>query len=372
VNTKQIDEVLKNIDRQSILNKAKNATCEQVATILNKSQIEVEDIPILLSDASDSFLDVMANRSQNISLQRFGRTIQLYVPLYLSNFCSNICSYCGYAANHKINRRKISVAEAVKECQILSKQGFRNLLLVSGEDRKHITPEFLAEVAHALKDNFPALSMETQPFESVAEYQTCVQAGIDGLTIYQETYDRKIYDQIHIKGRKKDFTNRLHCIDHGGKAGMRRLGIGILLGIADMIPDAYALAIHGKYLQQKHWKSVLSFSFPRMQPMGTDFEIKYPVSDKQLAKLICVFRLIFNDSPIVLSTRESSDLRNTLLPCGVTQMSAGSSTEPGGYSEDSKAEKSGAQFDIGDQRSPSEMAKVITDAGYEPVWKDWQ
>lgn len=372
MNTDLLDEELRRIDRTALLERARNATPDQVAAVLAKPTIEIDDLPILLSEASDQFLDLMASRSQAISLQRFGRTIQLYVPLYLSNYCSNDCSYCGYAATNKIQRRKISVDEAVAEATVLAEQGFRNLLLVSGEDRRYVTPAFLAEVGSALKKRFPALSMETQPLESVAEYRQCIDAGIDGLTLYQETYDREIYDRIHIKGRKKDFSNRLRCMDYGGEAGMRRLGIGILLGIADMIPDAYALATHGRYLQKKHWKSVLSFSFPRMQPMGTNFSIEHPVSDKELAKLICCFRLLFNDSPIILSTRESPQLRNTLLPCGVTQMSAGSSTEPGGYSEESRAEKSGTQFDIGDERSPAEMAQTITDAGYEPVWKDWQ
>jgi len=345
-----------------------------ISPILSKQTITESDFLSLISPEALPQIELLAQKANRITESRFGKRIQLYVPLYLSNVCLNDCSYCGFRVTNKYEKVRLSFEDAVKEAKQLYEYGFRHILLVAGEDRKYITPEFLANLAKTLREFFPSISIEVEPFD-VEGYQTVIEAGIEGLVSYQETYQRDVYDKVHISGKKCDYDYRYETANRAATAGMRRIGVGFLVGLADWRQDALMLFRHLRLLLKHHWQVDFTVSFPRLRyaegadiEMFEGFEPKHAVSDKEYVQLITAFRIAFPDTGIVLSTREKETLRNNLIPLGVTMMSAGSKTEPGGYTSE---KKSGKQFEVEDTRSPFEVAESISAVGYEPVWKDW-
>lgn len=351
----------------------------------------------LISPAAMANLESMCQRARQVTRQRFGKVVRLFAPLYLSNECVNNCRYCGFSRDNPILRVTLSAAEVAREALALKRRGFRNLLLVAGEHPKFVSGGYLEACLEVLRFEVPGLSLEVGPMET-EEYRAMVKAGAEGLVVYQETYDRAVYRQMHTAGPKKDFDWRLETPERAYEAGFRRLGIGALFGLADWRREALALASHADYLLRKCWKSQLTAAFPRLRPCAGDFQPPSPLGDKDLAQLWAAFRIAFPDVGLVLSTREPAWLRDGLIPIGVTHMSAGSHTEPGGYTgagqDKLRMKKSGrirsvasgvaangaypnassatAQFDIADQRSPQEIAGIIRRLGYEPVWKDWE
>ncbi len=329
----------------------------------------LEKLVALVSPAAENYLEQMAQLAHQLTLQRFGRTIRLYAPLYLSNYCSNSCRYCGFNRQHKFERTRLTIDHALKEAEVIASEGFRDILLVSSEDRKFITVDYLAELAGKLRNKFSSISMEVYQM-SQTEYAQLFKAGIEGVTLYQETYDRRSYQHYHPGGPKSDYDDRLNAPDRIAAAGMRQIGLGVLLGLMDWRTETLALAEHAHYLIKRYWQSYVSFSFPRLRPAheveGSQFS--HLLSDKNLVQMITALRLCFADLGLVLSTRERADLRDHLLNLGITKMSAGSKTNPGGYSGHSRAIE---QFEIDDNRSPAQVAAVIKQAGFEPVWKDW-
>jgi len=320
----------------------------------------------------------MAQAAHQLTVRRFGRTIRLYAPLYLSNYCSNSCRYCGFNKENKSERTRLTIDEALEEANIIAAEGFRDILLVSSEDRKFISTDYLAELAKELRTTFGSISIEVYQMSS-AEYARLFEAGIEGVTLYQETYDRRAYDIYHPLGFKSNYDCRLNTPDNIASAGMREIGLGALLGLADWRIETLALAEHAHYLIKRYWQSHISFSFPRLRPIprssildsGTSTSIEHLVSrieDKNLVQMITALRLCFVDAGLVLSTREQATLRDNLMKLGITKISAGSKTNPGGYSGHSDAIE---QFKIDDDRSPVEVAAVISSQGFEPVWKDW-
>jgi len=220
------------------------------------------------------------------------------------------------------------------------------------------------------------------------QYRPLVEAGADGLVVYQETYDRALYAQLHTAGPKRNFDWRLETPERAYEAGFRRLGIGALFGLGGWRREALCLAAHADYLLRHCWKAQLTISLPRMRPCAGEFQPLTEMAERELAQLVCAFRLLFPDAGLVLSTRESPRLRDGLIPLGITLLSAGSHTEPGGYTGagrekihhtergrivDLVADAAGAtgQFTIADDRSPGEVAALLRRLGYEPVWKDW-
>ncbi|MFH0799028.1 MAG: 2-iminoacetate synthase ThiH [Pseudomonadota bacterium] len=316
---------------------------------------------------SDIDLEGLAQRAHRLTVQRFGKTIKLYAPIYISNSCINGCLYCGFNSRNKIERRTITPGEAISEARAIIARGHRHILLVAGEDPGAVSIEFIEETARAIRPLAAALSIEVQPFDEDG-YRRLAAAGVDGVTLYQETYDRKVYAAMHPHGPKSDFSSRLKAIDAAGRAGMRFLGIGALLGLADWRAETEALILHAKQLMKNHWRSFISVSVPRIRDCTADFRMPSPVADRELAQMICALRLALPDCGIVLSTREPAELRDRLLPLGITQMSAGSVTRPGGYTGGTDA---GEQFHIDDDRSPSAVARMLKEKGYDPVWKDW-
>jgi 2-iminoacetate synthase len=344
-----------------------STTGEHVERALAHESLDTCDIAALLSPAAAPFLEAMASKAQALTRQRFGRIMQLYAPLYLSNECVNRCRYCGFAQDLDIARITLDVPTARAEAERVHAQGFRHLLLVAGEAPRTVDVAYLETIARELRPRFDSLSIEVGTFD-LAEYQRLVAAGIDGLTLYQETYQPEIYRQVHPVGPKHDFARRLRAIEDAGAAGFRSLGIGALLGLTPWRLDAFALALHGRALTQKFWRSRIAISFPRIRSHAGRRPPEHPVSDRALVQMICVLRLALPDAELVLSTREPARLRDHLMGIGITRMSAGSKTNPGGYGEE---QESGEQFAIEDQRSPAELSQVLLDRGFEPVWKDF-
>jgi len=327
-----------------------------------------ERLLALISPAAENFLEQMAQQARQLTIQRFGRTIQLYAPLYVSNYCLNSCRYCGYNVQTTCERKRLSVDEAIAEADIIASQGFRHILLVSGEDPEFITVDYLTRLACRLKSKFSSISVEIYPM-SRRDYEKLFAAGIDGVALYQETYNRRLYSEYHISGPKSDYDYRLDTHDRTASAGMRRLGLGALLGLGDWRVETLALAEHAAWLMKKYWRCRVSFSFPRLRPANhvlPNFE--HLTTDRDLVRMMLTLRLCFADAGIVLSTRESASLRDNLTGLCVTRMSAGSKTSPGGYGRRIQSQE---QFEIDDKRSPAEVAAMIRSSGCECVWKDW-
>ena len=379
------------------MNRSLSADPGAVRESLSKSSLTLADFARLISPAVGELLEPMARRSQAMTQQRFGKTIRLFAPLYLSNECINNCKYCGFSRDNPILRVTLSVDEVLRETRALAAEGFRNVLLVAGEHPKFVSNNYLRDCVAALHEETPSVSLEVGPMET-AEYEPLVRAGADGLVVYQETYDRAIYDDLHTAGPKKNFDWRLETAERGYAAGFRRLGIGALLGLADWRFEALCVAAHADYLLRNCWKAQLTISLPRLRPCAGEFQPLTHISDRELAQLICAFRLMFPDVGLVLSTREPAKLRDGLIPLGITMMSAGSHTEPGGYTGAGKekihhtergrivelaagasewattnghATNATGQFEIADDRPAQEVAALIRQLGYEPVWKDW-
>lgn len=327
-----------------------------------------EKLLALISPAAEDYLEEMAQMARQLTIQRFGRTIRLYAPLYLSNYCVNNCSYCGFNKDHKYERRRLTIEQAIEEADIIASEGFRDILLVSSEDREFVSVDYLSGLVGRLRGKFSSISIEVYQM-TTEEYAKLFAAGIEGVTLYQETYDRDIYRKYHRGGPKADYDHRLSAADGIAQAGMREIGIGALLGLSDWRLETLALGEHAHYLMKRYWRSRVSFSFPRLRPAESVDRTQFSLlSDKNLVQMIAALRLCFADAGMVLSTRERAELRDHLIEVGITKMSAGSKTSPGGYSQPRNAVE---QFEIDDTRSPSEVAEMIRAHGFEPVWKDW-
>lgn len=364
------------------------------ATILDSLELAKPDVvrrfEDLISRKSDVEFERLAQQARELTLQNFGRTMRLFAPLYLSNECINNCRYCGFSRDNPILRVTLTAEQVQAEARHLAGEGFRQVLLVAGEHPKFVSQGYLAECVRALAPQFSSISIEVGPMET-ADYRPVVRAGAEGLVVYQETYDREIYAAMHTSGPKRDFDWRLDAPERGYEAGFRRIGIGALFGLAPWRPEAVALAAHIDYLLKHCWQAQITVSLPRLRPAAGEFEPQYSIDDREMAQLICALRVTFPQVGIVLSTREPAPLRDALCSLGVTMMSAGSHTEPGGYTrqgtEDlhltvrgrivapefpgADAELATSQFEISDERSAGELAEALRERGFEPVWKDW-
>lgn len=344
----------------------------------------------LVAAKSDHDFERMAQRSRALTFQNFGRTMRLFAPLYLSNECINNCQYCGFSRDNPILRVTLGLDEVLAEAQHLVRAGFRQVLLVAGEHPKFMNRDYLVDCVRALTPHFSSIAIEVGPM-STDDYRLVVAAGAEGLVVYQETYDRAVYGELHTAGPKRDFNSRLACAERGYDAGFKRLGVGVLFGLSDWRQDAVALAAHVEYLFKRCWQAQITVSLPRLRPAAGGFQPRFSMTDRDLAQLVCAFRLTFPQLGIVLSTRERASLRDALIPLGVTLISAGSHTEPGGYTrqggehlhqtvrgriiapdfQDGEDRLATGQFEISDERSPADIAAVLRENGFDPVWKDW-
>jgi 2-iminoacetate synthase len=344
-----------------------SSTEEDVAHSLRSSHLDADDLAALLSPAADNHLESLAARSAAITAMRFGRTTQIYAPLYVSSFCTNRCSYCGFSADNKIERRLLTLDEAEAEAMILHQRGFNHILLVSGEAPAKLGADYLEKLTLRLRDRFASISIEVQPL-STEEYARLFAAGVTSVAIYQETYDRDVYEQVHLSGRKCDYDFRLETPAHAAAGGMREVGIGALLGLADWRSEGLALGMHLAWLRKNFWRTGLTISFPRLRPAAGEFQPLFEVTERDLSHLIFALRIFDPDVGIILSTREEARYRNGMIGLGPTRYSAGSCTAPGGYSN---PDSSGEQFAIGDHRTIDEVCGAIRQKGFDPVRKDW-
>jgi 2-iminoacetate synthase len=320
------------------------------------------------------FLEQMAHLSHKLTQKRFGKTIQMYVPLYLSNECQNICTYCAFSYDNKIKRKTLSDKEILKEAGAIKEMGYDHVLLVTGEANQTVGVDYLKHAIELIRPLFSHISIEVQPLDQ-EEYEILQREGLNTVLVYQETYHRDKYRTHHPKGKKSNFDYRLETPDRLGKAGIHKIGLGVLIGLEDWRTDCFFTALHLDYLEKTYWQTKYSISFPRLRPieLGNDTTSSVKnftqfMSDKELVQLICAYRIFNEEVELSLSTRESERFRDHVIKLGITSMSAGSKTNPGGYVVEPQSLE---QFEISDERGPAEIATMIKKQGYEPVWKDW-
>lgn len=355
----------KNIDIKSYL---ENVSDYDVLRSLEKSNLDEYDLLNLLSKTASKYLEEMAQKSYEITNRYFGKSMLLYTPMYIANYCVNKCTYCGYNIDSGIKRKKLNMEEIKIEGNTISKDGFKHLLLLTGESKVHSNVEYIGEAVESLKDSFPSIAIEVYPMDE-DEYKYIVDKGVDGLTVYQEVYDEDIYKEVHVKGPKSNYKYRLDAPERGAKAGMRSLSIGSLLGLNDFRIETFYTLMHGKYLRKKYPHVDISYSVPRMRPFKGCYEKLVNVTDKDLVQAIVVMRLFDNQGGINLSTREDLALRRNLIPLGITKLSAGVSTNVGGHSQEGDDT---SQFKISDESSIYEVKKMLKEIGYQPIFKDWE
>ncbi|NGN99641.1 2-iminoacetate synthase ThiH [Grimontia sp. S25] len=339
-----------------------------VQRALAKPKRNLEDFKALISPAAEPFLEAMAQQAAALTRRRFGYTVNFYVPLYLSNLCANACTYCGFSMENRIKRRTLSLGDIERECEAIKAMNFDSILLVTGEHQTKVGMDYFRTSVPAIKQHFSYLAMEVQPMET-ADYAELKALGLDAVMVYQETYNRSTYAEHHLRGNKTDFAFRLDTPDRLAQAGIDKIGIGALIGLDEWRTDCFFVASHLEYMERTYWRSRYSISFPRLRPCEGAVQPKSVMTDRQLVQLICAYRLLNSEVELSLSTRESPEFRDKVLPLGITSMSAASKTQPGGYADD---EPELEQFSVSDERSASAVANAVKAAGFEVVWKDWE
>ncbi|WP_144207304.1 2-iminoacetate synthase ThiH [Shewanella donghaensis] len=361
-------EQFKRLDLDDLSMRIYSCTSIDVERALQRPQGNIESLIALLSPAAKPYLEIMAQASYKLTRQRFGANLGLFLPLYLSNLCANECDYCGFSMSNKLKRKTLSEPELLAEINIIKQRGFDSILLVSGEHETKVGIEYFKKVIPIVKQHFSYVALEVQPLEE-QEYNTLVGLGLDAVMVYQETYRPHTYAKHHTRGKKKDFNYRLSTPDRVAAAGVDKIGLGVLLGLDDWRVDALLMGHHLAYLEKRYWRTRYSISLPRLRPCTGGVTPKVELTDDGLVQMICAFRLYNPQLEISLSTRETPGFRNNLLPLGVTNISAGSSTQPGGY-QNPNTELD--QFEISDERSADEMVIQMQKSGLNPVWKDWE
>lgn len=356
------------MDWDDIRLRINSKTDADVARALNARALSRDDLMALLSPAASPYLEPMAQRAQRLTRQRFGNTVSFYVPLYLSNLCANDCTYCGFSMSNRIRRKTLDAEEIDRECQAIRALGFEHLLLVTGEHQSKVGMDYFRRHLPAIRRQFASLQMEVQPL-SQAEYAELKTLGLDGVMVYQETYHEAEYARHHLKGNKQDFFWRLETPDRLGRAGIDKIGLGALIGLSDSWRvDCYMVAEHLLWLQQRYWQSRYSISFPRLRPCTGGIQPASLMDERQLVQTICAFRLLAPEVELSLSTRESPQFRDSVIPLAITHVSAFSKTQPGGYADNHPELE---QFAPHDNRRPQDVASAIAARGLQPVWKDW-
>ncbi len=361
---------LEHLPFDELLRVANDASSQRVAAALAAHPLELtlHDFAALLSRAAGERLPDIADASRRLTTGRFGRTMRMYAPLYLSNECLTTCAYCGFARELPIARKTLSPEETLQEARHLLRDGFRSILLLTGEHERLTGVEFLEDRIRLLANEVPQLAIEVQVW-SEDEYRRLAAAGCEGVVIYQETYHPETYGRVHLAGRKRHYRWRLLGPERAARAGMRRVGIGALFGLHDdWRYEALAVAAHARFLMKRYWRSQVTVSVPRMRPSAAGYQPRMEISDRELVQLICALRLLLPDVGIVISAREAAEFRDGLFQVGVTHTSAGSHTDPGGYEHPDEATE---QFEVADTRSPREVAAKLRELGYDPVWEDW-
>lgn len=344
-----------------------DCTSNDILNIINKDNLNEYEFLALLSPRAENYLEDMAQRAHQLSLQHFGKTVQLFTPMYVANYCVNRCAYCSFNGSNKISRKVMTMAEVEKEARAIAATGLKHILFLTGESRQQSSVSYICDVARVLRQYFASVSIEIYPL-TADEYKEVVTAGVDGFCMYQETYNEDVYDQVHLGGPKKNYRFRLDAPERACKAGMRSVSLGALLGLYEWRKEAFATGLHAYYLQEKYPEMELALGVPRIRPHVGVFENVYEVTDQNIVQVILAYRMFLPQVCITVTTRERPEFRNNLIPLGINKMSAGVSTEVGGHT---CAQTSDSQFEIADPRSVAEMYQMISAQGYQPVLKNW-
>lgn len=360
----KIVESYRNFDFEGYFNKV---TDSQIENVLLKDRINEEDFLALLSPKAEKYLEAMAQTAQDISLRNFGRSIVLYTPIYIANYCSNKCAYCGYNVENHIARKKLTYEEVEKEAKAIAETGLKHIIVLTGESEYYSPVSYIKECVKILKKYFSSICIEIYPLKE-EQYRELIEAGVDSITIYQEVYNEEVYDKVHISGPKKDYRYRLETADRACRANIHSLGIGALLGLYKWRNEAFFTGLHAAYIQDTYPEVEMTLSVPRIRPHAGSFTEIYDVNDKNIVQVALAYKIFIQRAGINITTRERAEFRDNFIPLGVTKMSAGVSTEVGGHSSGDKGER---QFDIADGRNVEEIKRVIMSKGYNPVLKDW-
>ncbi|QQX78420.1 2-iminoacetate synthase ThiH [Shewanella sp. KX20019] len=362
-----VDE-FKKLSRSELKMSLYSTTNKEVERALLNPAGDLNSLLALLSPAAENYIEEMAQCSVALTRQRFGASLGMYIPLYLSNLCANECDYCGFTMSNKLKRKTLSEAELLKEISIIKQMGYDAILLVSGEHESKVGLPYFKQMLPLVKQHFSHVAIEVQPLDK-GDYESLIEDGLDAVMLYQETYNPVTYAEHHTRGKKKDFSYRLESPERVAQAGVDKIGLGVLLGLDDWRLDALLMGHHLAYLEKHYWRSRYSISLPRLRPCTGGISPKVELTDKGLVQMICAFRLFNQQLEISLSTRETPALRDNLFALGVTNVSAGSSTQPGGYDEPNSQLD---QFEISDERSPQQVVAAMSARGLNPVWKDWE
>lgn len=364
--SEEIEKISWEKTTEAILSK----TEADVARALGKEHCSVDDFMALISPAAAPFLETMARLSKKYTEERFGKTISLFIPLYLTNSCTNSCVYCGFHISNPMPRTVLTFEQMEDEYKAIKKLGpFENILLVTGENPAVAGVPYIARALDIAKKYFSNLKIEVMPLKT-EEYKELIEHGLNGVICFQETYHKANYKTYHPRGMKSNFDWRVNGFDRMGQAGVHSIGMGVLIGLEkEWQTDVTMMAYHLRYLQKHYWRTKYSVNFPRMCPAENGgFQPNYIMSDKELAQLTFAMRIFDHDVDISFSTRETSRIRDNMATLGVTTMSAESKTEPGGYYTYPQALE---QFHVTDERTAVQIEKALKNVGVEPVWKDW-
>ena len=364
---KTFKDIFQHYDWNQVLSDIFSKTEKDVEQALHNSKRTLEDFKALISPAAKPFLEKMAQMSSQLTKKRFGNTIQMYAPMYLSNECQNICTYCGFSMTNKIPRRTLTDQEIIKEVDYLKSKGYDHILLVTGEANKTVGVDYINNAIKLIQSRFANITIEVQPLNQ-EEYEVLIQNGLYAVLVYQETYHKDEYKKHHPKGRKSNFDYRLETPDRLGRAGIHKIGLGALFGLEDWRADSFFTALHLQYLQKTYWKTKYSISFPRLRPHSGGLEPKVEMTDVDLVQLICAYRLFDEDVELSMSTRESELFREHIVNLGITSISAESKTNPGGYVVEPQSLE---QFEISDDRCTEEVVEMLRNKGLDVIWKDW-
>lgn len=354
----------KNIDIKNYFDRLSG---REIIRIIDKNNINAYDFLALLSPRAEEYLEVMAQKAHRLSEQHFGKTIQLFTPMYVANYCVNKCAYCSFNVANRITRKIMNLEEVDREARAIASTGLKHILFLTGESRAKSPVDYICDVALVLKKYFDSISIEIYPL-TVEEYKRVAAAGVDGFCMYQEVYNEEVYERVHLAGPKKDYRFRLDAPDRACQAKMRSVSIGALLGLHDWRSEAFATGLHAWYLRNTYSDVEIAVGVPRIRPHVGVFDEVEAVSDRSLVQILLAYRLLLPNAGITITTREKPELRDNLIPLGVTKMSAGVTTEVGGHTS---ADSSDSQFEIADSRSVVEMEAAILQHGYQPVYKNW-
>lgn len=361
-------KIFETYDWEEVKSQIYSKTAQDVEFALNKKgKRNIDDFMAMISPAANPYLEEMAQMSSVLTKKRFGNTIQMYIPMYLSNECQNVCTYCGFSFTNKIPRITLTDEQILKEVEVIKNLGFDHVLLVTGEANTTVGVPYLKHALEVIKPHFSNVSIEVQPLEE-EEYKELIPNGMHSVLVYQETYHKEDYKLHHPRGKKSNFDYRIDTPDRLGRAGVHKMGLGVLIGLEDWRVDSFFCALHLDYLEKTYWQTKYSISFPRLRPFSGGLEPKVDMSDRELVQLICAYRIFNEEVELSMSTRESEKFRNHVVYLGITSISAGSKTDPGGYASTEDALE---QFEISDERSPEEITEMLKSKGFEPVWKDW-